>query len=288
MDLQGPAERQYARMNLIWCNGHWRDSSNYPGSCQDRGAFLGLGLFETLLAIDGAPVFGDRHLARLRNSCLRLGWTFELPDFAEIAAELLARNNLSHGRARLRLVVTAGSGQHHDLTPGADRLVWLSAYPMAEFTAPMAVCISPWPRNEFSPLAGMKTSCYAENLVALDHARQRGFDETLFLNTANQLCEFATANLFLVKSGVLHTPSLESGCLPGVAREVVIKLAGLCRLGVEERLMTLEDLHEAEEVFLTSSLRGPVEVVRVDERHYSKGSVTARLRDYWKVEIARR
>lgn len=227
-----------------------------------------------MAAIDGVPVFVNRHLARLRQSCEKLGWTVDLAELGSIASELLVRNSLTTGRARLRLIVTAGSGPHNDLTAGDDRLVWLTAFPATETPISMSVCLSPWSRNERSPLVGLKCASYAENLVALDHARRNGFDETIFLNIAGQLCEAATANLFLVKNGVLLTPSLDSGCLPGIGREVILELATTQGILVEERPVVLTDLHAADEIFLSSSTRGVIPVTKFDLRTLASGPVT--------------
>lgn len=264
-------------MNTLWSNGQWLAADKYPGASQDRGVFLGLGLFETMAAIDGQPVFLSRHLARLRHSAEKLRWTLDLPDFREIAAELLARNSLATGRARLRLIVTAGSGPHNDLAAGPDRLVWLTAFPSTPPPDSTTACLSPWPRNERSPLAGLKTACYAENLVALDHARRLGFDETIFLNTAGHLCESATANLFLVQDGTLLTPSLDSGCLPGIGREVICEIAPAHGIPCQEKPLTAVDLDRADEIFLTSSTRGPFAVVRLGDRTLPAGPITQRL-----------
>lgn len=272
-------------MNQIWCNGEWLAADRYPGAAGDRGALLGLGLFETMLAIDGRPVFADRHLARLRKSAERLGWDFDLSDFSRTAAELLGRNSLATGRARLRLSVTAGSGPLNDLKPGSDRLVWLAASPAGESPVSMTGCLSPWPRNERSPLAGLKSASYAENLVALDHARRLGFDETIFLNTAGNLCEAATANLFIVKNGVVLTPSLESGCLPGIGREVICELALVHGIPLEERPLVPADLLAADEIFFTSAIRGPVAVLRYENRQLQPGQITAALRELWRRVI---
>lgn len=274
-------------MTQIWCNGQWLPSANYPGAAQDRGAFLGFGLFETLLALDGVPVFADRHLARLWKSGEKLGWPIDFPNFRETVAELLARNQFATGRARVRLIVTGGSGPLDDLAAGADRLVWLAAFPAGELPASLALNLSPWPRNERSPLAGMKTASYAENLVALDHARQLGFGETVILNTAGQLCETATANLFLVKNGVLLTPHLASGCLPGIGREVILEIAGDLPIPYEERPLALADLQSADEIFLCSATRGPITVSRFEDRLFLAGPVTASLRTCWHEEIQR-
>ena len=245
----------------------------------DRGAIHGLGLFETMLAFDGVLVFADRHLARLRQGHEALGWTVDLPGFQEIACELLSKNFLAKGRARIRLTVTAGSGPIHDLTPGDDRLVWMTAVPALVPPESLTACLSPWPRNEFSPLAGLKCASYSENLIALDQARRQGFDETIFLNTAGHLCEAATANLFLVKDGSLFTPSLASGCLPGITREVAIELAAEEGIPCEVGALVLADLQVADEVFLTSSTMGVVRLSRLGDRALFPGPVARRLRE---------
>lgn len=268
-------------MSQLWSNGEWFDSEGFPGSPLDRGAILGLGLFETLLALDGVPVFAGRHLARLLAGCERLRWNVSLPDFHDTAKELLVRNHLTSGRARIRLGVSAGSGSIDDLALGDDRVVTMIALPVAAAPASLAVNLCPWPRNENSPLVGLKCASYAENLVALDHARRLGFDETLFLNTAGNLCEAATANLFLVKDGALLTPPLASGCLPGITRGVVIELAGRHGIPCEESNLTVVDLHAADEVFVTSSIRGLTRISRFETKDLPPGPVTGILRAAW-------
>ncbi len=249
---------------------------------------LGLGLFETILAIDGVPVFAEQHLARLRIGCERLGWQITLPDLEEIIAELLAKNGLGVGRARIRLTLTAGSGPVDDLSLGTSRLLWMVAQAVTDAPKDIWVNLAPWRRNEHSPLAGLKCASYAENLVARDDARRLGYQETLFLNTAGQLCEAATANLFIVKNGVLLTPSLESGCLPGITRAVVLDLANRYGIASQECVLTPADLQSASEIFLTSSIRGLESVSRFGEQAYGDIMVADRLRQLWKVETERK
>ena len=273
-------------MTQLWCNGQWLTSLEFPSSPTDRGALHGLGLFETLLALDGAPVFADRHLARLQQACARLGWPLSLPDFYETAVELLARNGLTSGRAKIRLSLTAGSGKLHDLTPGDDRLVWLTALPAAEPPVSLTACLSPWPRNECSPLAGLKCASYAENLIALDHARRLGFDEAIFMNTVGHLCEAATANLFVVIDGKLFTPPLAAGCLPGITREVVSELATELEIPCEERNLTPAELPLSEEIFLTSSLSGVTRLSLFEDHRYPAGRTTRVLQQALQAAIS--
>lgn len=268
-------------MSQCWCNNQWLALDELPLDPMDRGVTLGLGLFETLLAIDGEPQWVDRHLARLEKSSQRLGWNVPTAGMNEVIREILVRNSLTRGRARIRLTVTAGKGAFDDLALDPTALRWITAMPVADSPHEISASICPWTRNERSAMAGMKSTSYAENLVALDHARRLGFQDTIFLNTAGQLCEAATSNLFLVKDGVLLTPSLESGCLPGIAREVVLELAERCGITSREQVLTLEDLHSADEVFLTSSIRGITVVLRVEDQVFSNSEVTARLREGW-------
>lgn len=265
-------------MTHLWCNGQWIHPQDFQQSPMDRGSILGLGLFETILARDGIPIFADRHLSRLLQGCEKLGWSIEIPNLHEIAAELLVKNQLTHGRARIRLAVTAGSGPLQDLSPGADRLVWMTALPAFAPPESVSACISPWTRNEHSPLVGLKCASYAENLIALDYARGLGFDETIFLNSSGHLCEAAAANLFLVENGTIRTPSLDSGCLPGITRQRVIEVAAEIGIPCEVTSLTLAQLHRADEIFLTSSTRGPVPLSRLGELQLLPGPVITKLR----------
>lgn len=263
------------------------DAFDFTASPADRSLILGLGLFETILALDGRPIHAERHLARFLASCERLGWQPVLPDLPEIMAELIGVNGLNIGRARIRLAISGGSGLIHDLSLGSDHRVWMTAVPAADAPPTTTANLSPWLRNEHSALAGLKCASYAENLIALEHADRLGFEETVFLNTSGGLCEAATSNLFLVKSGGILTPSLDSGCLPGITREIVIELAGKLGIPCAERRLDLADLHGADELFLTSSIRGLMGVSRFEERIFPPGPVTHALRDAWNAVTMR-
>lgn len=272
-------------MTHVWSNGQWLETAKILVSAGDRGLGLGLGLFETLLVSDGEPVFAERHLARLHAACLRLGWHPEFPCFPDLMRELVQRNDLRRGRARIRLALTGGSGPLDDLALGADYRIWMTAARALAPPATTSACLSPWIKNERSPLAGLKCASYAENLLAMDHAARLGFEETVFLNTAGHLCEAAASNLFLVKNGHLFTPSLASGCLPGITRAVVIELAGTLGISCSEADLSEKDLESADELLLTSSIRGLVGVSRFEKRIFPPGDITHALRGAWDAAV---
>ena len=259
-------------MSWIWCNGEFSDGF-LSASPSDRGLTNGLGLFETLLAVDGRPVALQPHLIRMKAGAGRLRWHFDGSRIGLAIVELLRRANLETGRARVRIAMTAGTGDLGDLEQGPDALIWVVAAACPPPPESIAVVTLPFPRNERSPLVGLKCASYAENLVALDHARLAGAGEGLFFNTRDELCEGATSNVFLVHDGKVMTPPLESGCLPGTMRERVI-----ARSEVEERVLSKSDLDAADEIFITSSTRGVLPVTRVDDRSIPPGPVSESLR----------
>jgi branched-chain amino acid aminotransferase len=137
-----------------------------------------------------------------------------------------------------------------------------------------AVVTVPWTRNERGALTGLKTTSYAENVVALARARERGASEALFGNTRDRLCEGSGSNVFVVLDGELHTPPIASGCLAGITRALTAEWTG-----AEETDLPLDVLERAEEILLTSSLRDVQVVTRVDERQLPQeiGPVAAKV-----------
>lgn len=256
----------------IWLDGGLRDADSARVSAFDHGLTVGDGVFETLRTAHGRPFALTRHLDRLTRSARGLG--LPEPDHDEIrhaCAAVLDAHPLPLGR--LRITLTGGHGPL-----GSDRgthpptlLVALAESPRRPDTT--AVITVPWTRNERGVLVGLKTTSYAENVVALARAREQGASEALFGNTAGALCEGTGSNVFVVLDGELHTPPLASGCLPGITRALTVEWTG-----ARETDLPLDVLERADEVFLTSSLRDVQAVHRVDGRQLpgAPGPVTAK------------
>jgi branched-subunit amino acid aminotransferase/4-amino-4-deoxychorismate lyase len=273
---------QIGGVSWTWCNGEYVEGL-LAISPADRGLTHGLGLFETLLALDGRPVALEMHLERLRTGAERLGWN--IADLGTVRIEeairgLLERAALNEGRARVRIAVSAGEGDLRSLGKGGESRMWITAAGSAPPPESVSLVTASFPRNEASPLAGMKCAAYAENLVALDHARKSGADECLFYNTKGELCEATTSNIFLVRGESVMTPPLASGCLPGTMRARVIACCHELGLPVTEPVLTTADLADADEVFITSALRGTVPVKQIDRlpTKACPGPVSARIR----------
>ncbi|MEU7554144.1 aminodeoxychorismate lyase [Streptomyces sp. NPDC044571] len=242
----------------IWLDGALRDADSAQVSVFDHGLTVGDGVFETLKAERGKAFALTRHLERLTRSARGLG--LPDPDHDEVrraCAAVLEANPVPLGR--LRITYTGGvSPLGSDRGEAAPTLV-VAVGETTRRPDSTATITVPWVRNERSAVTGLKTTSYAENVVALAAAHRAGASEALFANTVGQLCEGTGSNVFVVLDGELHTPPLASGCLAGITRALVVEWAG-----AKETDLPFEALQQAEEVFLTSTLRDVQAVHRVD------------------------
>jgi len=246
---------------LAWINGTLLPAAEATVSIFDHGLTVGDGVFETLKAVDGVPFATRRHLARLRQSAGGLGLDVHTSDDELRAAMAAVLGAEPPPLARVRITVTGGSAPLGSDRGDALCTVIVAAGPLASAAPTTAVCTVPWPRNERSAVAGIKTTSYAENVRALAHAKERGCTEALFATTTGLLCEGTGSNVFVVLADRVITPPLGSGCLAGVTRDLLLEVTD----AVEEDL-PIEVLATADEVFLTSSGRDVQPVHCVDGR----------------------
>lgn len=278
---------------IIWANGELVDDVTSPLiRCDDHGLTVGDGAFETMEIIDSHAFALDRHLRRLDRSLAALGLPNADSDtLRRGVCSVLAQWKETAGDApgRIRITVTGGPGPLGSPRPPRDEAspsVLIVAGPMPA-PHPVAIWTSPWVRNTRSPLTGVKSTSYAENVVALAHARQRGADEAIFFNDREELCEGTGTNIFLEQDGILITAPLDSGALAGVTRELVLEWATELEIPTRERPIGRKEYLEASHLALTSSTRGLVPVIRRDDKELEPGSASALLgRTY--ASLARR
>lgn len=273
-------------MTRYWRENEWHNADFLPMSPTDRGLTHGLGLFETILAIDGSPALLDRHLARMLTSCDRLEWGNPLPNNLQSAIiSQLADAKLDHGCARVRLAISAGSGPLACPSIGPDHLVWITVSRTDDPPASITLCKAPFDHPSHSFLARMKSASYADNLLALNDARQRGFDDALYLNDKIRICETTTSNIFGVMDNTLHYPPDDTGCLPGITRSLIIELAEKNDIRASATPLTESDLMTCDEVFITSAIRGVVRVSRYESTEYTQSTVTDKLLELWQQAV---
>jgi branched-chain amino acid aminotransferase len=247
----------------------------------DHGLTVGDGVFETLKVVHGQPFALTRHLDRLAGSAAGLGLPeLDLDDVRRAVKDVLAGPELALGR--VRITYTAGPAPMGSGRGAGPTTLIVIADAMVPGETTTAVARVPWVRNERSAVAGLKTTSYAENVVALARAKVNGASEAVFANTVGNLCEGTGSNIGYVVDGEARTPSLDSGCLAGVTRALLLEWCDVVE--ADEPVGVLD---QAEEVFLVSTTRDVQPVHRVDGRVLeAPGPVTRRLQETWAARAA--
>ena len=261
----------------VWLNGSLLPKSAAMVDPSSQGFLCGMGVYDSLLLLHGVPVAFERHLCRLADGAGRL--QLPPPDSTVIreAVEALAQAlGLTNGRVR----ITLAAGPSDTVNPGLARgnMTLVTLVPLTPVKPAAALTLTPFRRNEHSPLAGIKYTACAENFLAQRASLAGGFDEALFLNTSGNVCEGAFSNVFIVAGNRILTPSLASGCLPGVTREIVLELCAQHGIPAGEMTLPAPATGEADEIFLTSSIRGIQPVSRLDVRPFpAPGELVCKL-----------
>ncbi len=277
-----------------WVNGEPRSADGAHLSARDRGFALGDGVFETMLVRRGVAFRFEQHRARLSRA---LG-TMEIPEPAALEAWMLAaaRTTGQHGSSSLRVTVSRGVGPAGVPPPVDVRPTVVAVLgPMPQVAAEvyergLTAHVARGRRNGWAMTAGLKTTAYADSVLAWIEARRAGADEALFLDTEAHCSEATSSNLFVYTGGRLLTPPASCGALPGITRAAVIELAETLGVPTAEQAFDLATLVAADEAFLTSSLRGLAPLVRVGGAPIGAGmpgDVTRRLMDAYAACVDR-
>lgn len=286
----------------VYLDGKFVDADKASISIRDAAVQHGIGLFETMQAYDGRVFRLDAHIARLIESARALALTDRLkPDALAEAVELaVAKNDLPE--ARVRLTVTGGdlsllaqaksedpgkaSGHQPSIVITCEKP---TVYPEAFFEQGVAVVLADPKANPLDPTASHKTMNYWMRLSTLVAAAQAGAGEALWFSVTNHLVGGSVSNVILIKDGQLLTPiargeesdgALPSPVLPGVTRAAVLELAESMDLPIVRRMLTINDVLEADEVILTNSSWLILPVVRVEKEAIGAGEpgpITKRL-----------
>ena len=273
----------------LWVNGTEMLPNGPSLSALDRGFTLADGLFETMRAQEGVIFRLDAHLDRLCAGARLLG--IPLPSGLRDHVAAAARGDGEYRNASIRLTVSRGvapPGLAPPLIP--EPTVTIVAHPVVRprVLEPIVAAMALGRRNEHALTAAVKTLAYTESVVALAQARATGADDAIFLDTAGHVSGATASNLFAVVDGVLVTPPLACGVLPGITRAAVLELARALGITAVERELAEPELAAASEIFLTSSIREIAPVVRIATTAVGSGqhgSVTVRVVDAYRALV---
>ena len=242
-----------------WVDGLLQSPGTASGiSPLDHAIVVGDGVFETMKVVGGTAFALTRHLRRLRFSAEGMGM---LPaDDDRVRDAVAAVLDADPAAGKLRITWSSGVGPLGSSRGDGPGTLIVATEPGSTWQADEAVHLCRWTRNEHGALVGLKTTSYAENVIALEAAHAHGCSEALFANTAGDLCEGTGTNVFLVVDDELVTPPLSSGCLAGVTRELLLE-----EMAVTERQVDPDEFARASEAFLTSTTRDVSAIARVDD-----------------------
>ena len=269
---------------IIYLNKSMVDAAKARVAPVSSAMLYGRGVFTTLAIYNGQPFLWSQHWERLNEHAKELEISCGNLDEAGVGAalkKLISVNRVSDGRARV--ILLARSSQHvwRASPPGprkTDLLIMTSDGQKIPAIG-LTLAVSPYRFNTFSPLAGIKSLNYLDHVLSWEEAHGRDFDEAVMLNERGEIVSATMANIFWVKDGTVHTPTLSTGALAGVTRACVIELASKHFIPLVEGVYEMQDLTDADEIFLTSASLGLAIVTTFDFRTYSvpAGSVAVTL-----------
>lgn len=280
----------------VYLNNQFVEDHQAHISVFDRGFLFGDGIFETLRVHNTYPLFLDRHLQRLRQSCksIRLSLPTPEPPWEALLRELVDRNHLEH--TMIRITITRGVGSlGPDPSECSNPTIVIFSRPLPQLTKDqrdqgVSLTILTTRRQPSCALPShVKSLNYLNNILAKQEANEAHTFDGLLLNTDGHLTECTTSNMFFVKNQRLHTPSLQCGILPGITRGIVLELAREGGIDVQEGTYQPEALLDADECFLTNTGFGVLPVGTIVSRQLasnSSGSVTKIIQHMYEKHIA--
>lgn len=271
---------------IIYLNRNMLDATKARIAPVSSALLYGRGVFTTVAIYGGHPFLWPEHWTRLVGHADRAGvdrGAFEEAAVATCLKKLIAVNRVQDGRARLVLLASTGREVWNIKGSSARKtdLLMMTAEARKVPAEGLTLTVSPYRINSVSPIAGVKSTSALDRVLGWEEARARDFHEAVMLNERGELVSGTMANLFWVKEGTVHTPSLASGAVAGVTRARTITLASEISIPLVEGVYELNDLADAEEVFLTSAGWGVAAVTTFDFHRYAVnvGSVTTILRE---------
>jgi branched-chain amino acid aminotransferase len=270
-------------------NGDIRDVSEPALSGGQAGLLSGWGVFTTLRVADGVLFAFERHWDRIQRDAA--AFHISIPeDAGQVRRQLLklVEANRAHN-ATLRLaIVRNGPAAWADPSVGrASDLIALTA-DSKDWGDSVKLGYVRDARHAACPFAGTKILSWAMNLTWLESAQARGLDEVILLNERGEVAECTSANIFIANGGQVWTPPIDSGCLPGITREVLLSDIHVPGIAIGEKTLMPADLESADEVFITSTTRNLLPVRQIEEKMVGRSERTRPALDRAFSEFVRR
>jgi len=274
-------------MATIIVNKEIVPSNQYCIRHNDRGFTLGHGLFETILVNKNAMPALDYHWKRLETSALVVGISlpFSCQELESMINQLIEKNNLQDKVAGVRLTLTHGEAERgiFPLTaPQPNFLISVFEHTHVNSLDYSALIVS-IRKNEYAPSSTLKSTSYLDNILAKKEALTQGYQEAILLNTASHIADGSIFNVFMVKDNHIITPQISDGALPGVIRSILLYEFNHL-FPITEKSISMQEILDADEVFLTNALMGVQSVSKLNTRQYEAYSTAQSIGEHLRTK----
>lgn len=276
--------------SVIWTffNGAWHQGDMPVMNAADHGTWLGSLVFDGARSFEGMVPDLEPHCARVNDSAYVMGLkpTLGVAEMMELVTEGLAKFD-ADAPVYIRPMYWSKEGGVGVVVPDPDSTVFclcLEQIPMAPADASQTLCKTQFtrPMQSMAPVNAKAACLYPNNGRMIREAQARGYNNAIVMDALGNVAESATANIFMVKDGVVKTPVPNGTFLNGITRQRIIKLLQKAGKTIEECTLTYEDFAAADEVFLTGNITKVTPIVKIEDREYPIGPVTVLARElYW-------
>jgi branched-chain amino acid aminotransferase len=258
-------------------NGELTESSDARISPYDRGFMYGDGVFDTMSALKGVPFLFDEHIKRLYENLNNIEITLPYTSggIHKMITSLIEKNGLSNKDSYVRTTVTRGLNAGTMFYPSKAPTLFITAAEVSDSVKDIRdngikCVISESQKLSKNPLNEIKSLNFLWSVMGAREAHRKGADECIFFNDNGFLAEGTTCNVFIVKDKAISTPTDDAGILPGITRGYLIGLLDAKGVTVTKKDITKDELMDADEVFITSSIRGVVPVISIGDKVFKK------------------
>jgi|TARA_B110000503_G_scaffold17475_1_gene25380 D-alanine transaminase len=267
-------------MSIVFLNHVYLPAEEAKISPMDRGFLFGDSIYEVLPSYNGQMIGFNLHINRLNKnmSAIDIGLKWSHGRWMEVCEALLEKNGL--GNLGIYLQVSRGSVpvRSHAYTKNIDPTIFAFSFEIAPEQLASKSKVTPYKVTTNLDLrwarCQIKSTALLGNVMHFQNGYQKGFNETLLYNGRNELTEGSTCNAYIVKDGVIATPPLDNHVLPGVTRHILLDLLRKNNsMQIEERVILMDEVFSADEVWVTSSSKEIVPVVEIDGKIIGNGKV---------------
>lgn len=250
-------------MAEVFFNGQFLDAAEAKIDLLSAAALYGRSVFTTIAVYDKKPFLWEKHRRRLRLSSAVVGIDISGLDDGSVYQSVLStleQNDIQNGRVRITLFDGSSASLWQESFEKNASLM-INAAPFIPLRRDFRLGVSAYTLNTNSPIVGIKTGNYLEELLAISEAKKSGFDEAVKTNERGEITGSCLSNIFWTKDDKLFTPGLTTGCLPGTTREFIQE-----NIDCEEVVVGIEELEQADAIFLTSAGIGVIGVSNFNDR----------------------